>query len=269
MSALDTAAALTTIGFAWRLERRDGAGLALSSHDAVVTIDGVRHAPSPGMSPAAIIRRGGLAPTSGEIEGMISGAALTEEDLELGRWDGARVTLAAFDWSGVGDPLRLIDGELGAVGISGEGFSAELVGAAAKLEAPVCPLTSPECRAELGDGQCRVDMAGRRIEAIASGSDGSTITLAVGIDEGFAYGRLFVLSGAASGWSSTIVAIEDGMPVLRDPPRVAIAPGARLWIEQGCDKRFATCRDRFANAANFRGEPHLPGNDLLTRYPGG
>jgi uncharacterized phage protein (TIGR02218 family) len=37
---------------------------------------------------------------------------------------------------------------------------------------------------------------------------------------------------------------------------------------EGCDKRLETCRDRFANTLNFRGEPHLPGNDLLTRYPG-
>ena len=39
-------------------------------------------------------------------------------------------------------------------------------------------------------------------------------------------------------------------------------------LTQGCNKNFATCRDRFANAVNFRGEPYLPGNDLLTRYPG-
>ena len=56
---------------------------------------------------------------------------------------------------------------------------------------------------------------------------------------------------------------------LRDPPRIAIEAGARLWLTEGCDKRFETCWSRFANAINFRGEPHLPGNDLLTRYPGG
>ena len=39
-------------------------------------------------------------------------------------------------------------------------------------------------------------------------------------------------------------------------------------IVEGCDKRLATCSERFVNAANFRGEPHLPGMDLLTRYPG-
>ena len=44
--------------------------------------------------------------------------------------------------------------------------------------------------------------------------------------------------------------------------------GTLIELIEGCDKRFETCRDRFANALNFRGEPHLPGIDLLTRYPG-
>ena len=56
--------------------------------------------------------------------------------------------------------------------------------------------------------------------------------------------------------------------MLRDPPRFAPAVGDMVEIMEGCDKSFATCTARFANAANFRGEPHLPGMDLLTRYPG-
>ena len=34
-----------------------------------------------------------------------------------------------------------------------------------------------------------------------------------------------------------------------------------------CDKRFATCRDRFANGINFRGFPAIPGNDFVISYP--
>jgi hypothetical protein len=39
-------------------------------------------------------------------------------------------------------------------------------------------------------------------------------------------------------------------------------------FSKGCDRRFATCRDRFGNVANFRGFPHIPGNDFVLRYPG-
>lgn len=31
----------------------------------------------------------------------------------------------------------------------------------------------------------------------------------------------------------------------------------------GCDKSFATCRSKFGNGINFRGFPHLPGNDFI------
>jgi hypothetical protein len=38
-------------------------------------------------------------------------------------------------------------------------------------------------------------------------------------------------------------------------------------LREGCDHTIETCTSRFGNAANFRGEPFLPGNDLLARYP--
>lgn len=41
----------------------------------------------------------------------------------------------------------------------------------------------------------------------------------------------------------------------------AAFPGAE------CDKRWKTCTDVFANGANFRGFPDIPGDDFLTAYP--
>lgn len=34
----------------------------------------------------------------------------------------------------------------------------------------------------------------------------------------------------------------------------------------GCDKSFATCKAKFANGVNFRGFPHLLGNDAAYAY---
>ena len=47
----------------------------------------------------------------------------------------------------------------------------------------------------------------------------------------------------------------------------AIEPGLRALLNEGCDHLLATCASRFGNAANFQGEPFLPGNDLLAQYP--
>ena len=59
-----------------------------------------------------------------------------------------------------------------------------------------------------------------------------------------------------------------GFDKSQQPTPFPVAPGEAAELRQGCDKRLDTCRERFANVLNFRGEPHLPGNDLLTRYPG-
>lgn len=81
-------------------------------------------------------------------------------------------------------------------------------------------------------------------------------------------GRLRWFGGGNSGLEDAVLASEGATVTLRRAPRHA-AQGALVLVEQGCDKRLSTCAGRFGNAANFQGEPFLPGIDLLTRYPGG
>jgi hypothetical protein len=66
-----------------------------------------------------------------------------------------------------------------------------------------------------------------------------------------------------------VVEVADGMLVLEQLLDPALAPGTLARLTEGCDHTIATCAGRFANAINFQGEPFLPGNDLLTRYPSG
>jgi uncharacterized phage protein (TIGR02218 family) len=260
---------LTTLTFCWTIERRDGAGLGLTSHDRALVMGGTSYRPSPGITPAAVRMRSGLEPQSGEVEGALSDAALSERDLEAGRWDGARMSLFAVDWQQPdGERLALVSGGLGPVTIKDGAFAAELVGAADALSAPVCPETSPECRAELGDRSCRVDLAGRRESFAVTAVEGERVTLDRVVGERFLFGEACVLDGANGGWRSRMIGVVNCDIVLRDVPLFDLPAGVRVRLTEGCDKRFETCRTRFANSANFRGEPHLPGNDLLTRYPG-
>ncbi len=260
---------VSALTFCWRIERRDGSGVALTSHDEAIVRGGITYRPDPGVAPAAITRRLGLEPNDSEVAGALTAEAITETDLRLGRWDGARVSLAAHDWedSAVA-PLKLLGGELGDVAFAGGSFSAELRGAAAGLDSPVCPSTSPECRAEIGDKNCRVDLAGRSIRAKVVSRDGTEIELDREVDERFLFGRLQYRSGENCGAATLVLAVDGERIRVRDLPQGAVEPGCVVLLREGCDKRFQTCIGRFANALNFRGEPHLPGNDLLTRYPG-
>jgi len=260
---------VSTLAFCWRIERRDGSGIALTSHDETMVRDAISYRPDPGMAPAAVTRRLGLEPSDGEIGGVLSNAAITETDLRLGRWDGARISLATFDWEDRAAPeQRLLGGELGEVAFAGGSFTAELRGAAARLDAPVCPSTLPECRAEFGDKSCRVDLAGRSTRAKVVSVDGPVIELSKAVDDRLLFGRLQFRSGRNCGLSTVILKVGGTRITVRDLPQAAIDPGDTVILREGCDKRLQSCIERFGNAANFRGEPHLPGNDLLTRYPG-
>jgi uncharacterized phage protein (TIGR02218 family) len=260
---------LTSVALCWRLDRPDGAGVGLTSHDKPILSEGAVHQPQPGMVPAAVTRKLGIEPQSAEVAGALSSEALATEDLSLGRWDGASVSLTAVDWQDLSaQPIQLLRGNIGSVSVDGESFSADLQGAAAGLEDPVCPSTSAECRAELGDKRCRIDLAGRAAVANVVGSNDGEFTLDEPIDDRFVLGRLRYMSGANCGLSTVILSAQGTIVVVRDLPRAAVESGCRVELREGCDKRFSTCVGRFANASNFRGEPHLPGNDLLTRYPG-
>jgi uncharacterized phage protein (TIGR02218 family) len=260
---------LTTVALCWRLERRDGVTIGLTAHDRDLDIDGLVYRAAPGMTPSAITRSAGLDADGMDVRGSLTSAAIGEADLIAGRWDGARVSVFATDWRDPGERVVLAEGTIGAVETRGQALTAELKGLEALLEGPVVEETSPECRAELGDRRCRVAMAPRRRFARVVAVADRVVTLDAGEPEGNAYGggRLRWFSGANSGLEDAVFGSAGATVTLRRAPRFD-GVGALVELIEGCDKTLATCAGRFGNAANFRGEPFLPGIDLLTRYPG-
>jgi uncharacterized phage protein (TIGR02218 family) len=262
--------ALTSVALCWRIERCDGVTIGLTAHDRDLEIDGLVYRAAPGMTPSAIARSADLDADSMDVTGALTSSAIGEADLLAGRWDGARVVLFATDWTDPGPGVVLGEGTIGAVETRGAMLTAELRGIAAALERPVAEETSPECRAELGDVRCRVAMAGRRRLARVAAVADAVVTLdaAEPLANAYGGGRLRWFGGANSGLEDAIAASAGATLTLRRAPRFA-GVGALVEVQEGCDKSLATCAARFGNAINFRGEPYLPGIDLLTRYPGG
>ena len=62
--------------------------------------------------------------------------------------------------------------------------------------------------------------------------------------------------------------VTDGVAILTllEAPVRAIAEGDGFTSRAGCDKRMETSSAKFANTANFRGFPHIPGQDAVLRY---
>ena len=260
---------LCTLAFCWRIERRDGVTIGLTSHDRDLAVEGLRYRAAPGMTPSAVRSGIGFDGEDMDVEGALVADAISEADLMAGRWDGAALEVRLTEWEAPGALwLLLAQGEIGAVARRGASFTAELVGAAALLREAAAPSTSPDCRARLGDRQCRVDMAARRrivtVEAVEDG-----VVTVPGLAAGaYAFGTVRWLGGANGGIVQAVRDNDGDGLTLADPPPFAVEAGTLALLTEGCDGQLETCAGRFGNVPNFRGEPYLPGMDLLTRYPG-
>lgn len=259
---------LTHLALCWRLVRRDGVALGFTSHDRPLLVDGLRHAHRPGMTASAVVLGDAVAADDMEVAGALSAGALTATDLLAGRWDGAALQLYLVDWRDPdGGRQVLAQGTLGDIAVgagSDAGFLSELIGPGAALAASVVETCSPECRAELGDARCRVSLRGRERLTSVVGAEPDRVQLAGIVAGDHGQGELAVIDGPQAGLTRRLLAENAGWLVFDEP--LLLTAGTRVHVREGCDKRFATCRDRFGNARNFRGEPHVPGGDLLTRY---
>ena len=256
---------LVTLAWCWRLARRDGVVMGLTSHDRDLLVGGVVYRAAPGMKPSAIETRDEIDAATMDIEGAIASAAIAARDLDAGRWDGAELTLSVTDWTAPdAAPVTVARGVLGAIERRGGAFAAELQGVTRALDRPVCPATSPSCRAMLGDRACRVDLAPRTHVRRVVAVDGRAVTLDEAVGAGpMAFGELMWMAGVNCGLASAVIGDAGAVLTLAEGPPVPPELPVRVRLTEGCDRQLATCRDRFANAANFRGEAHLPGNDLL------
>ena len=252
--------------------------LGFTDHDHDLAFDGTLFLAASGFAGSEVEAATGLAASVDEVAGGFSSEVIREEDLTAGLYDGARVERFLVNWDAPEAHMLLDMREVGEVTRSGEAFTAELRSMAHRLAQPQGRVYNRRCDAEFGDGRCRVDLsAWQGSGSVLAVTDASTISVA-GLD-GFAEGffRLGVLS-LADGRRIDVEAdrqLPDGarelsfwLPLDGAPGNV-LAPGQAFTITAGCDKTFATCRDRFANQVNFRGFPHVPGSDFAYSYAAG
>ena len=271
MSHVFLASELEGVATFWSIKRRDGVALGFTSHDRDLTFGSLTYRAAPGMVPSAIRRTADLRRDAVEVQGVLAHDAISAEDLEAGRYAGARVAIGLVDWETL-DHAVLFNGELGNVSREDGSFEAELRSAKAVLEIDPVPRTSPTCRAAFCDAACGLSPARFthlvQVTTVNAESGGVEVKGGHSMIDAL-HGQFKWLEGPHAGLTMQIIGQEDGLLVLDQPLSLAIAAGTRAYLREGCDHTVATCAARFGNAANFRGEPHLPGNDLLARYPTG
>ena len=268
---------ITTVCRCWALTRRDGVTMGFTDHDCGLAFDGIEFKADTGLSALALQQSTGLSVDNTEALGALNDAAIREDDIEAGRFDGAEVRAWLVNWADVSQRQLQFRGSIGELRRAGGAFEAELRGLTDVLNVPLGRVYQKPCSAVLGDRACGFDtqapgyFADVQVEEV---EDRRVFRFAAlnWFDAGwFRHGLLRMQSGAAIDLSGAIKRdVNDGgarVIELWHPLRAAIAPGDHLRLTAGCDKRMDTCRLKFQNLLNFQGFPDIPGDDWSITDP--
>lgn len=270
------ASGATTLCWCWRLTRRDGQELGFTDHDRDVAFDDTTFEAAAGFTASDMRDSVGLSVDNLEVTSALSSERLSETDLAAGVYDDARVEIFRVNWQEPGQRVLMRTGSLGEVRRAGGEFAAEVRGLSHYLQQPKGRLYQFACDADLGDARCKVDLdAGTyRGTGIVTEILGDRGFKASGIetfsDDWFTRGLLTFTSGESNGQAIEVKDhTKDGDVVtieLWNAPRALLAVGDAFAVTAGCDKHFGTCGEKFSNTLNFRGFPHMPGNDFITQF---
>ncbi|EAU44356.1 DUF2163 domain-containing protein [Salipiger bermudensis] len=271
------AGGLGTVARCWAVTRADGVALGFTDHDRDLAFDGQSFRADTGLSAKTLQQATGLSVDNSEAMGALRDDALSEADIEAGRFDGAEVVCWLVNWQDVSQRRMLFRGSIGEIRRAGGAFHAELRGLTEALNRPLGRVYQAPCTAVLGDASCRVDLGepGYFHEGAAVQVQDNRELLfgaLTGFEAGwFQRGRLVVLSGAAQGLTGAIKRdrfSEEGRRIeLWLPLGATLVAGDLVRLEAGCDKRFETCRLKFNNVLNFQGFPDIPEEDWMLVHP--
>lgn len=268
--AAHLAGEVTTLATCWRLERADGWVRGFTDHDRELVVDGLTYVASTGFLPSAIKTASDLSVDNLDVDGFLDDAALRAEDLIAGLFDGARIEVFIVNWADLGQGrLLLRKGFLGEIKRADQRFSAEIRGLSNRLQQTAGKLYSRLCRVDLGSSECGVALGPRTdTYAVTQVIAADTVRIVTARATGFfTFGKATFTTGANAGAVNEVL-LHDGQTIrLFVPMPRPIVVSDQIVLVAGCDKTPETCNAKFANILNFRGEPHIPGNDKVFSYP--
>ncbi len=263
----------TTLATCWKVTRKDGAVFGFTDFDRDLTLDGIVYKARTGYTRSAVHTIADLSVDNLDIESAFDSDAITPADLRSGFWDNAEVLIFLVNWSALSQgKIILKRGTIGQVELKDTIFKAELRGLTQALSQQIGELYTPNCRADLGDTRCKIDLAALTISgAVTAVSDryGFTDTARIEATDYWSGGLLTWTSGANVGRKMEIRSFASSVFTLFLPMPSEIKVGDTYALQPGCNKSFSMCCARFSNAVNFRGEPHVPGTDAVLSYPDG
>ncbi len=275
---------LTKLATCWFVERVDGTQYAFTDHDrdlVVTFFSGTEtklnqtYKASTGYQRSAMEDTATLSVDNLEISSFFDAADIAREDILLGKFSYAEVYIFLVNWSNLTHgPVRMKRGRVGDITVKDEQLIIEQRGLKQAYMQQLLEVYTPDCRADLGDARCKVDLLTGDPSFHILGNfilptpPPTTTTFTV----------LIAGTAAADDWKGGLVVFKTGIMAPRAfeirtfiggevtlafPMPTAPAGADTVDMFVGCPKTVEACRDRFANIVNFRGEPYVPGQDAI------
>lgn len=261
---------VTTLATCWKITRKDGVTFGFTEHSDNILFEGVTYTPQSGFTPSSTVNDAGLKVDNLEVVGVFNLGDITRGDLEEGLYDSARCEIFLVNYEDLTmGSIILKKGLIGNVKSKDNDYIAEIRGLTEEYKNIITSDYSPLCRVELGTTPCGIDIAALTVNGtVLSIVDNYEFTSDVSnVNDYFVGGVITWLTGLNAGKKMEVkkylnVSGTIGM-FLKMPNQVSI--GDTFNITPGCDKSLGTCIGKFNNAVNFRGEPHVPGSDIMVR----
>ena len=267
-----------------RRPNQDPVGFTTNTRDMTLPGHfGITFKSAAGMIPSEMAQSFGETATM-EFQGMYSAGIFAAADVIAGIWTDASVEIFASPWD---DPdlgeLVMFTGNLAEFEHYGDYFKAEIRGLSARLSQDVGAVTSRNCRVPFKSTACgfvgttiTIDSVTYPIEVTQAKFVSivkNPIEILIVSDpipsfpENFFRNGVIIIDQVVAEIASSSSVIDAFMTLTLKRP-LPYVPDFETFVtlRRGCTKRVEDCR-AYGNIANFRGEPYVPGLEVISRVP--
>ena len=259
-----------------RVVATDGTELLFTDHDRKLTVERNTYLPIVLGSLSADRREGGLRAGDQDVRGVIDGATITLPQLHQQKYHGADVYITVVDWCRPAIVYSRHRRVITRIVYDGSSFVGTMESVTQALRRPTGGrfggYFSQTCQYELAGPFCQADISAETVTGATVDSvpdDYMTVRFTTGsfappvaaqVDDYYRDGSIIWTTGNNVGQVSPIVGFTYSTRECRllVPTLRVIEVGDTGTVKPGCNGLFETCKDKFANQANFGGSDLEP-----------
>lgn len=256
------------IATCWKIETTKQDVIGITNHGSDLTIDGIVFHSNASFTPNELKKSADLKHNFLTIEGMLSHDLISKKSIELGEYDNAKIDIFLVDYNNPENfKTNVFAGLFGQISFDDNQYQVEIYRIGDALSTKFGDVYSAFCRAEFCDKKCKLNINNYTYQAkVISVLNEYEIILMLdkNLDLDFTDGLFEYFDDKGIKKSIQIFEHSDTLFKLKNKFSKEFKFGDQITLKLGCDKRLKTCVTQFNNGMNFRGEPHVPSNQLFS-----